>query len=249
MGRNISAIRRHLTALAAAAALISVGCGTPEAVSIAHPPGAPEPTPPVPARSRVVVLGDSLAAGLGLAADDAFPAVLGRMLADRGYPVDVINAGVSGDTTAGGLSRLDWVLQGGADVLVIELGGNDGLRGQPLAVTEENLRRIVRRGRRAGAAVILTGMDVPTNYGPDYGADFAALYPRIAAEEGAVLAPGFVRVLGDRPELLQSDGLHPTAEGHRALADQLIEPVAEALLARRRGTASDPAPEPTGKRE
>lgn len=175
------------------------------------------------------MLGDSLAAGLGLAEDEAFPAVLERMLRDRGHDVEVVNAGVSGDTTAGGLSRLDWVLQRRTAVLVVELGGNDGLRGQSLANTEANLREIVRRGRAAGAAVVLAGMDVPTNYGPDYGSAFADIYPRVATEEEATLVPGFVRILGEQPELLQPDGLHPTAEGQRRLAEQLVPALLETL--------------------
>jgi len=172
--------------------------------------------------TRIVVLGDSLAAGLGLAEADAFPAVVESQLRDRGFDVDVVNAGVSGDTTAGGLARIDWVLQQPAEILIVELGGNDALRGQPLENTEENLREIIRRGHASGAEVILLGMDVPTNYGPDYAGAFAELYPRIAEEEAALFVPDFVRELGADPTLLQPDGLHPTAEGQRRLAERLL---------------------------
>jgi acyl-CoA thioesterase I len=203
------------------AALI-IGCGGP-------PPSLPQPATPtaVPvveaaAATRIVVLGDSLAAGLGLAEADAFPAIAESLLRTDGFDVDIVNAGVSGDTTAGGLSRVDWVLQQPAAILVVELGGNDALRGQPLPNTEKNLREIVRLGREAGAEVVLLGMDVPTNYGPDYATTFAEIYPRIAEEEGALLVPGFVRGLGADPTLLQPDGLHPTAEGQRQLAERLL---------------------------
>ena len=152
------------------------------------------------------------------------------LLRGEGFDVKIVNAGVSGDTTAGGLSRVDWVLQQPAEILVVELGGNDALRGQPLENTEGNLREIIRRGRTTGAEVVLLGMDVPINYGPDYAGAFAALYLRVAEEEGAVLVPGFVRSLGADPTLLQPDGLHPTAEGQRRLAEQLL-PTLTGLLA------------------
>jgi acyl-CoA thioesterase-1 len=208
-----------------------VGCGGAapevpvEAVAAPAPAVSPTPEPEV----RVVVLGDSLAAGLGLPEAEAFPAVVESALRERGNEVEVVNAGVSGDTTAGGLSRLNWVLQRPTDVLVVELGGNDALRGQPLENTEANLREIVRRGRAAGAEVVLLGMDVPSNYGPDYAAAFADLYPRVAAEEGALLVPGFVREVGSDPALLQADGLHPTAEGQRRLAEALLPALAGVL--------------------
>lgn len=217
----------RLTSLAAAAALASVACSQPAQTNV---PAPPSPSPPTPSGEvRIVVLGDSLAAGLGLAADEAFPAVVESLLRDRGHDVEVVNAGVSGDTSAGGLARLDWVLQRQADILVVELGGNDALRGQDLEATEANLRSIVRRGRAAGARVLLLGMDVPSNYGPDYGGRFATMYERIADTEGITLVPGFVREVGSDPALLQPDGLHPTAAGQRLLAGKLL-PALEALV-------------------
>jgi acyl-CoA thioesterase-1 len=217
----------RLTSMAAAAALAAAACSQPSQTTV---PAAPSPSPDASSSAvRVVVLGDSLAAGLGLAADEAFPAVVERQLRDRGHAVTVVNAGVSGDTSAGGLARLEWVLGQPTDVLVVELGGNDALRGQDLEATEANLRDIVRRGRAAGARVLLLGMDVPSNYGPDYGGRFSALYERIAEDEGIALIPGFVREVGSDPELLQADGLHPTAEGQRRLAETLL-PHLEALV-------------------
>jgi acyl-CoA thioesterase-1 len=217
----------RLTSMVAAAALVSAACSQPSQTNV---PAAESPSPPAPPGAvRIVVLGDSLAAGLGLAADKAFPAVVERLLRERGRAVEVVNAGVSGDTSAGGLARLDWVLQRPADVLVVELGGNDALRGQDLEATEANLRSIVRRGRAAGARVLLLGMDVPTNYGPDYSGRFAAMYERIADDEEVTLVSGFVREMGSDPALLQPDGLHPTAEGQRLLAETLL-PHLETLL-------------------
>lgn len=223
---------RPTPVLLATLSVLIIGCG-------ASPPSAPQPAAPtvVPAAQiesefRIVVLGNSLAAGLGLAEEEAFPAIVESLLRDKGIDVTIVNAGVSGDTTAGGLSRVDWVLQQPAEILVVELGGNDALRGQPLENTEKNLREIVRRGRESGAEVVLLGMDVPTNYGPDYASAFAELYLRVAEEEMAMLIPGFVRELGADPTLLQPDGLHPTAEGQRRLALVVLPVLIEMLKSR-----------------
>ena len=221
----------HVLTTVAILALAAFGCG---GASETGPTPAPEssqprPTPNTSAAIRIVVLGNSIAAGMGLAEDDAFPALVEAALHKLGHDVEVVNAGVSGDTTAGGLTRLDWVLQKPAAILVVELGGNDALRGQPLENTGKNLTEIVRLGKRSGAVVILLGMDVPTNYGPDYTTAFAKLYPRIAEDTGAVLVPGFVRELGSDPTLLQPDGLHPTAEGQRRLAEKLLPTLVEVI--------------------
>lgn len=209
-------LRRMIAALFSIGILLS-GCSDREAPA---PVVTPRPTP-VPSGIRIVFLGDSLSAGLGLAEAEAFPAQVGFMLEAGGHSVEVINAGVSGDTSAGGLSRMDWLLQQKPDVLVVELGGNDALRGQALDTTEDNLRQIVRRGLEAGAQILLLGMDVPTNYGPDYASAFAEIYERISREEGVTLVPAFVREVGSEPSLLQADGLHPTAEGQQRLAETL----------------------------
>jgi acyl-CoA thioesterase-1 len=208
--------RRTLFCLLFAGVLIFAACGSPPAPETIRST-APLPADPVDT-PRVVFLGDSLSAGKGLAESD-----------ESGTLIEVVNAGVSGDTSAGGLARLDWVLGQQIDVLVVELGGNDALRGQSLDATESNLRQIVQRGLESGARVLLLGMDIPTNYGPDYGAEFSAMYARIADQEGAILVPGFVREVGSDPELMQPDGLHPTAEGHRRLAETLA-PYLERLL-------------------
>jgi acyl-CoA thioesterase-1 len=186
--------------------------------------------PPETAASyRIAALGDSLAAGYGLPVDAAFPALLERYLRDEGHAVEVLNAGVSGDTSAGGLSRLDWVLRSRPDLLLVELGANDALRGQPLPAVERNLRSIVTRARDRGVDVLLLGMDIPTNYGVAYTRGFAALYQRIADDLDVALVPGFVREVGLDPNLIQPDGLHPTAEGQRVLARSLVPHVREFL--------------------
>jgi acyl-CoA thioesterase-1 len=228
-------------AFVAVLAALTAGCGEPQSPTLETPPLTATAASEVEPEFRVVVLGDSLAAGMGLAEAEAFPAIVESLLREEGFDIEIVNAGVSGDTSAGGLSRIDWVLQQPADILVVELGGNDALRGQPLENTEKNLREIVRLGKKSGAAVILLGMDVPTNYGPEYTTAFAELYARIAEEEGATLVPGFVHALGADPTLLQPDGLHPTAEGHRRLANTLLPFLVE-LVDSQTETISSSAP-------
>lgn len=213
--------------------LAAGGCGTP---APSEPPAAYAPAPAAPREAtpdlgatRIVFLGDSLSAGYGLAESEAFPALVEEGLRAEGRSVTVVNSGVSGDTTAGGLARLDWVLRLKPDLLVVELGANDALRGQSLENTERNLREIVRRGGEAGARVLLLGMDVPTSYGRDYAGAFAELYERIARDEQVEFLPGFIREVGTDPALMQRDALHPTAAGHRRLAADLLPPLGRML--------------------
>lgn len=170
----------------------------------------------------VVFLGDSISAGLHLPAERAFPAVLQRRAATEGLPFELINAGVSGDTSAGGLSRVDWLLRQEPDLVVLELGGNDGLRGQPLESIEKNLAGIIERVRGAGAEVLLLGMRLPTSYGAEYGEGFAALYPRLAEEEEVPFVPFFMEGVGGNPELNLPDELHPSIAGHELLAENVL---------------------------
>ena len=170
----------------------------------------------------VVFLGDSIAAGLRVAQDEAFPAVIERRLAEAHHPIRLVNAGVSGDTTAGGARRLDWVLKQKPDVLVVELGANDGLRGLALDSIESSLREIIVRAKQAGARVLLLGMRLPTNYGEAYADAFAQIYPRLAQEQNVAFVPFFMQKIGGIAELNQADGLHPTAHGHELLADTAL---------------------------
>src|SRR5688500_10012796 len=175
---------------------VGLGCDRTEndapAVTLPAPAGAgtrPAGPQAMSERPRIVFLGDSLTAGLGVEAEQAFPALVGAALEREGLAAEVVNAGVSGDTTAGGLRRIDWLLRQKPDVVVVGLGGNDGLRGLELSASEENLRAIVRKSREAGAKVLLLGMLIPPNYGPEYTGRFRELYPRIAKDEGVALVP------------------------------------------------------------
>jgi acyl-CoA thioesterase-1 len=184
----------------------------------------------------IVFLGDSLTAGLGLDEGQAYPARVAERLAAHGTPIRAINAGVSGDTTAGGLARIDWLLRQHPDVIVVGLGGNDGLRGLSLESVEKNLREILRRSRAAGAHVLLLGMKIPPNYGPEYTGGFAAMYPRLAKEMDVPLVPFLLEGVGGIARLNQEDGIHPTAEGQEKVADTVTPYLAD-LLAKEAVTA------------
>jgi acyl-CoA thioesterase I len=216
-----------LIPLAAACGQRASGDGAAAARRI--PPAAPAVAPGAPAAAKssqklpvVVFLGDSLTAGLGLNEDQAYPSLLGKKLQQEGLPVRVINAGVSGDTTAGGLSRLSWLLNQHPDVVVVALGGNDGLRGLPVEEAEHNLREIVRRSQEAGARVLLLGLQMPPNYGPEYTSRFAAMYPKIAKDMNAGLLPFMLSGVGGVQGLNQADGIHPTAAGQEIVAKNVL---------------------------
>lgn len=194
-------------------------------VPAARPAPAASPVQRAPV---IVFLGDSLTAGLGLAEDEAYPAFVERALREDGAAVQVINAGVSGDTSAGGLSRLPWLLKQHPDVVVVGLGANDGLRALPLEQIEKNLREIIRRSQQAGARVLLLGMRIPPNYGP-YADDFAELYPRLAEELNVPLVPFLLAGVGGDRTLNQADGIHPTAEGQERMAETVV-PYLEKVL-------------------
>lgn len=180
---------------------------------------------------RIVVLGDSLSAGFGLAAPDALPAKLERALKAKGHNVMIENAGVSGDTAAGGLARLDWSVADGTDAVILELGANDALRGADPKQTRASLETIIRKLKERRIAVLLAGMLAPRNLGPDYAKAFDAIYPELAAEHGLLLYPFILDgVAGDRA-LNQGDGIHPTAAGVDIMVKGLL-PKAEELLAR-----------------
>jgi len=192
---------------------------------------APGAAPLIPADAPTVVfLGDSIGAGLHLAEHQAFPAVLQARLAADGLPFRLVNASESGRTTSGGVTALDWVMRTEPDLVVIELGGNDGLRGIELATVEKNLRRMIEIAREGGADVLLLGVRLPLNYG-DYGADFDAIYPRVAEGLEVAFEPSFMRDVGGVPTMNLADGLHPTAAGHERLADNVRLSLRDALRA------------------
>jgi acyl-CoA thioesterase-1 len=172
------------------------------------------------ARPKVLIVGTSLTAGLGLDPEDAYPAILQRMADSAGYRVDVIAAGVSGETSAGALRRIDWLLQRDADVIVIETGANDGLRGLDVDSTRANLREILRRARAAkpGAQLFLVQMEAPPNLGQRYTTAFGAMFPEVARDAGAGLIPFLLDGVAAVPELNQPDGIHPNSRGSLRVA-------------------------------
>ena len=178
-------------------------------------------TPARGADRVIVALGDSLTAGLGVARDEAYPALLEARLRRENLGYHVVNAGVSGDTSAGGRRRVDWVLRTKPEVVIVALGANDGLRGLPVDELRDNLEAIVRRVQGAGARVLLAGMRVPPNYGGEYARAFAAVFPEVARRTGATLAPFLLEGVAGHARLNQADGIHPTAEGQRVIAARL----------------------------
>lgn len=186
--------------------------------------------PALPA-PRVLFLGDSLSAGLHLPANEAFPAVLQERLAKDGIPFDLVNAGVSGDTTAGGLARLDWLLRQNPDLVVVELGANDGLRGVDLASIESNLRQIIAKLQAKDLPVLLLGMRLPPNYGADYTEGFQDVYAKIAADTNVRFVPFFLEGVAGDPNLNLPDGIHPTTKGHQLIASHLKPILTEMLQA------------------
>jgi acyl-CoA thioesterase-1 len=174
---------------------------------------------------RMVVLGDSLSAGLGLSASAAFPERLKNVLKSNGIVVDMINAGVSGDTSSGGRDRLDWSVPDGTEAVILELGANDALRGIDPAVTRSALSEILTRLKARGIAVLLCGMVAPPNYGSDYSARFNAIYPDLAKSFGVPLYPFFLEGVAADARLNQADGLHPTAEGVDVIVKNILPAV------------------------
>jgi acyl-CoA thioesterase I len=186
---------------------------------------------------KMVVLGDSLSAGLGLSGPAAFPGRLQKALKDKGIDVEVINAGVSGDTSSAGRDRLDWSIPAGTEAVIVELGANDALRGTDPAVTRAALTDIVSRLKARKIAVLLCGMLAPPNYGTDYAARFNTIYPDIAKKFDLPLYPFFLDGVAANPRLNQADGIHPTAEGVDIIVRNIL-PTVQAFLGTIRGQRS-----------
>jgi acyl-CoA thioesterase I len=178
---------------------------------------------------RIVCLGDSLTAGLGVSPEEAYPALLQRQLRQAGYPHEVINAGVSGDTSAGGLRRLDWSMDGNTRIVIVALGANDGLRGLPVTELKRNLSAIIAKAKARHADVLLAGMEAPPNFGPSYVRDFRRTYVDVARTNDVPFVPFLLAGVAGIPRLNQTDGIHPTAEGQQRIAD-LLWPELERLL-------------------
>jgi acyl-CoA thioesterase-1 len=221
--------RRTLVALAACALLGwgAAACGSsqqsapePESAPAARADGSgafPEPSGEA-VRPKIVILCDSLTAGLGLVETQAYPALLQQKIDADGYDFEVENAGVSGDTSAGGLRRLDWALQGNVRILVLALGANDGLRGLSVAEMKKNLTAIIDKAHERNIVVILAGMEAPPNYGQEYASSFRQAFKDIAQKERVLLIPFLLDKVAGVPQLNQSDGIHPNAQGAQIVA-------------------------------
>lgn len=220
-----------------AASVACHGPDSPPPSGAAAPPtetaSGPAPPPasaalPVASRPRVVFLGDSLTAGYGIEISQSVPSLIQERLNASGYRYEVVNAGVSGDTSAGGLSRLDWSLSGDVAVLVIELGANDGLRGLPVPAMKQNLSEIIRRAQARHITVLLTGMEAPPNYGVSYTAEFRKVFADLAAEYRVAFVPFYLDGVAGRRALNIADGIHPNAAGARIVAETVwrqLEPL------------------------
>jgi acyl-CoA thioesterase-1 len=196
-----------------------------------------EPARPV----RIVAFGDSLTAGLGVAPQDAFPVQLQRALRSRGAAAEVINAGVSGDTSAAGLQRLEWAVPANADAVILELGANDALRGIDPKLTRAALEKIINRLQAKGLGILIAGMRAPQNWGDAYARDFDNVFPELAAASGTMLYPFFLDGVALQPDLNQPDGLHPTAKGVAVIVERMLPNVLELIErveAKRKAAAS-----------
>ena len=192
-----------------------------------NPGGTPAPAAEFSATDqnlpKIVAFGNSLTAGLGLPESESYPAVLQKMLQADGYKYEVVNAGVSGDTTSGGLRRIDWSLEGNVKFVIVELGANDILRGQPMDLMKKNLGEIIQRARQRGAIVLLAGMEAPTNSGPEYRNEVHQAFQALAKEHGVALIPFFLKDVVGAEKLIQADGSHPNAEGAKVLAQTVYD--------------------------
>jgi acyl-CoA thioesterase-1 len=212
--------------LAAALVVACAGCSRkPDAPPAAHTQKdtAAAATPADPdapaARPRIVAFGDSLTAGLGLLEQQAYPALLQRKINEAGYEFEVVNAGLSGDTSAGGLRRLDWALEGDVRVLIVAFGGNDGLRGLPVDQMKDNLNTIIENARQRNAVVILAGMEAPPNFGQEYATQFRQAFRDVALKTRVLFIPFLLKDVAGIPELNQSDGIHPNQRGAQIVAE------------------------------
>jgi len=211
------------------------GSQTPQQTA---PPPQPAPAPAASAdsndsgRPKVVVLGDSLTAGYGLLEMQAFPALLQEKLNVDGYQWEVVNAGISGDTSAAGLQRIDWALgQGDVRILILELGANDGLRGLPVAEMKKNLAAIIERAQEKRVTVLLAGMEAPPNFGPEYTVSFRQVYRDLARQYNVKFLPFLLDKVAGEPALNQADGIHPNVDGSKIVADtvwNVLRPIVDA---------------------
>ena len=229
--------RSILAGLVALACLGAAGCrGDSKEPSAASREAAAATVPAdpdaPPARPRIVALGDSLTIGLGLLEQEAYPALLQNKINEAGYQFEVVNAGVSGDTSAGGLRRLDWALEGNVKVLIVAFGGNDGLRGLPVAQMKENLSQIIDKARERNIVIILAGMEAPPNFGQEYATGFRQAFRDVALNKRVLFIPFLLNNVAGKPELNQADGIHPNQQGTQIVADtvwSVLEPLLDQM--------------------
>lgn len=218
----------------------SAACGNAPAEDASKPSQAPATTgtvtQPATDRPKVVALGDSLTAGLGLSQTEAYPALLQKRIDDARLGFEVVNAGVSGDTSAGGVRRLDWVLAQNTRVLILALGANDGLRGLPVDRMKDNLDTIIRRAKARDIEVILAGMEAPPNFGPEYTSEFRSVYRDLVKTHDVVFVPFLLDRVAGQSQLNQGDGIHPNAQGAEILADTVWAAL-QPMLTRMRTTS------------
>jgi len=213
-----------LRAFVVVVGVTAAACSQSESVTTPRVAAAPAAVPAAAqgaARPRIIFLGDSLTAGYGLDLEQSVPSLIQKHLDAEGYKYDVVNAGVSGDTSAGGLRRLEWSLDGDVRILVIELGANDGLRGLPVAGMKQNLKTIIGKARDRGIEVLLTGMEAPPNYGPAYTSDFRRAFRDLAAEERVAFMSFYLDGVAGNPSLNIADGMHPNPAGARIVEANL----------------------------
>jgi len=218
------------------ALLVALGC---EGVEEENPPAMSASAPDRSALPKIVAFGDSLTAGFGIGLDEAYPAVLQDLLDDEGYAYEVVNAGVSGDTSAGGVRRLDWVLDGrDVEVLILALGANDGLRGLPPAEMKKNLADVIERAKARGIRVLLAGFEAPPDSRDRYLQEFVSVFPELAREHELALLPSLLQDVAGVSELVQEDGKHPNVKGARVLAENVFRALEPFLF--RPGVSSAP---------
>ena len=198
--------------------------GGPSSGAATAPSATDSPAKPVKSVAKIVAFGDSLTAGYGLSTEQSYPSLLQKKLAADGFDYEVVNAGISGDTSAGGVRRIDWSLEGGnVKIVILELGANDILRGQPISEMKKNLSTIIERAKARGAQILLAGMEAPTNSGIDYRRWTHGAFSELAKEQSVPLIPFLLDRVGGIQSLNQPDGIHPNAEGARIVADTVYQ--------------------------
>ena len=212
--------------------VLAVSCDQSPKTPAATSPAPAAQAPPPSTKKTILFFGNSLTAGYGVSPIEAFPALIGKKIDSLHLPWQVVNAGLSGETSAGGKTRIGWVLRQPVSVFVLELGGNDGLRGIPLKGTTSNLQAIIDsvKNHYPDAKIVLAGMQIPPSMGADYGSAFRNIFPSLATANHAALIPFLLQNVGGIPQLNQGDGIHPTAAGHKIVAEnvwQVLGPLIE----------------------